>query len=92
MGSIWSAFQFILITKTRGGSMTKRPPNLIKGLVSSEQGKPHSSVGTLTALDDRTVQIPQLQSQEFQAEVNEPGQPSARTTLFIMDLNNSGLE
>lgn len=76
--------------------MTKRPPNLIQGLVSFQsRGKHHkylSSVGTLTALDERTVQIPQLQSQEFQAEVNEPGQPSARTTLFIMDLNNSALK
>ena len=81
--------QFILITKTRGGSMTKHPPNLIKGLVSSEQGKHRDS---LTVLDERAVQIHQLQSQEFPAEVDQPEQPSARTTLFIMDLNNSGLE
>ena len=69
--------------------MTKHPPNLIKGLVSSEQGKHRDS---LTVLDERAVQIHQLQSQEFPAEVDQPEQPSAMTTLFIMDLNNSGLE
>ena len=76
--------------------MTKRPPNLIKKIGFFRAGEaswqPHSSVWILTALDERAVQIRQLQSEEFQAEVNEPEQPSARTTLLIMDLNNSGLE